>query len=107
MASTAMRLAILYACTDTFCVLIAGDHFEPRSLDHFSKRRAALALRQPAKSSARDDIRGKATCFAPSALPGCEVALPASPGRAGWQQFRSGNLDRKRLSATMPRFLPA
>jgi hypothetical protein len=29
MASTAMRLAILAACADTFYVLIDGRHFEP------------------------------------------------------------------------------
>ncbi len=29
MASTAMRLVILAACADTFCVLIDGRHFKP------------------------------------------------------------------------------
>ena len=48
MASTAMRLAILAVCAETFCVLIDGRRFEARGLDHFWKRRAALALRQPA-----------------------------------------------------------
>ena len=43
-----MRLAILGACADTFYVLIDGLHFEPRCVDEFSKRRATLALRQPA-----------------------------------------------------------
>ena len=43
-----MRLAILVACADTFFVLIDGLHFEPRCVDEFSKRRATLALRQPA-----------------------------------------------------------
>ena len=44
MASPAMRLAMLGACTDTFYVLIDGLHFEPRCVDKFSKRRAELAL---------------------------------------------------------------
>ena len=44
-----MRLAMLGACTDTFYVLIDGLHFEPRCVDKFSKRRATLALRQPAQ----------------------------------------------------------
>jgi len=48
MASPAMRIAILAACADTFYVLIDGLHFEPRCVDEFSKRRATLALRQPA-----------------------------------------------------------
>jgi hypothetical protein len=48
MASPAMRLAILAACAGTFYVLIDGLHFEPRCVDEFSKRRATLALRQPA-----------------------------------------------------------
>jgi hypothetical protein len=43
-----MRIAILAACADTFYVLIDGLHFEPRCVDEFSKRRATLALRQPA-----------------------------------------------------------
>jgi hypothetical protein len=43
MASTAMRLAILAACADIFDLLLDGRHFHPRYLDHFSKRRAALA----------------------------------------------------------------
>jgi len=47
MASTAMRLAILAACADAFQVLIDGRHFGLRRLDHFSKRKAAIALRQP------------------------------------------------------------
>ena len=45
-----MRLAMSGACADTFYVLIDGLHFEPRCVDEFSKRRAALALRQPALS---------------------------------------------------------
>ena len=47
-ASPAMRIVILAACADTFYVLIDGLHFEPRCVDGFSKRRAMLALRQPA-----------------------------------------------------------
>ncbi len=43
-----MRLAILAACADTFSVLIDGLYFEPHRVDEFSKRRASLALRQPA-----------------------------------------------------------
>jgi hypothetical protein len=39
---------ILAACAATFCVLIDGLHFEPRCVDQFWKRRATLALRQPA-----------------------------------------------------------
>jgi hypothetical protein len=49
MANPAMRIAILAACADTFYVLIDGLHFEPRGVDEFSKRRATLALRQPAE----------------------------------------------------------
>jgi hypothetical protein len=45
-----MRRAILAARADTFDVLIDGLHFEPRCVDEFSKRRATLALRQPAES---------------------------------------------------------
>ena len=48
MASPAMRLAIIAACADAFYVLIDELHFEPRYVDEFSKRRATLALRQPA-----------------------------------------------------------
>ena len=48
-----MRLAILAACYDTFYVLIDGLHFEPRCVDEFSKRRAGLALRQPAVQKLR------------------------------------------------------
>ncbi len=46
-----MRLAILDAYADTFYVLIDGLHFEPRRVDEFLKRRATLALRQPANKT--------------------------------------------------------
>jgi len=48
MASIALRLQILAAGAGTFPGLIDGRHFEPRCLANVSKRRAALALRQPA-----------------------------------------------------------
>src|ERR1017187_1900108 len=70
MASPAMRLAILAACADTFYVLIDGFHFEPRCVDEFSKRRATLALRQPAlsrkladKLRAWDSLREQGSCI--------------------------------------------
>jgi len=42
-----MRLAVFAACANASYVLIDGRHSNPCCRDHFSKRRAALALRQP------------------------------------------------------------
>jgi len=55
-----MRLTILAACADTFFVFIDGLHFEPRCVDEFSKRRAALALRQPTDNR-RQSVQGGGT----------------------------------------------
>jgi hypothetical protein len=75
MASPAMRLAILVACADTFFVLIDGLHFEPRCVDEFSKRRATLALGQPAVPS-QDCPAGGADIAFYVCVPVCRVATP-------------------------------
>ena len=48
---TSHATRILAACADTFHVIIDGLHFEPRCVDQIWKRRATLALRQPAYGS--------------------------------------------------------
>jgi len=48
MATRAMRLATPAACADTFSALIAEFISISHCVEQFSKRRAALALRQPA-----------------------------------------------------------
>ena len=55
-----MRHAILGAFADTFDVLVDGLHFEPRSVDEFSKRRPELALRQPAVTLRSAGVRALA-----------------------------------------------
>src|SRR5208282_1112515 len=58
MASTAMRLATVASCASTFYSstdLISS----PRCLDHFSKRRVALALRKPAISPRKSKTRNQ------------------------------------------------
>jgi hypothetical protein len=50
MANTAMRLAILAASVDAFHLLIDAVRFGTWLCRPFSKRRAALALRQPRAS---------------------------------------------------------
>ena len=78
MANPAMRIAILAACADTFYVLIDGLHFEPRCVDEFSKRRAMLALRQPAN---RLHIKARTSVRSPSDRVDrrADARLPSSP----------------------------